>query len=67
MTLKGINSKLETIYNQKEALESRFLEEEAQKKQREKEITSLTQAIMRVKNLIQRTMKIGQGEIITNS
>lgn len=52
MTLKGINSKLETIYSQKETLESRFLEEEAQKKQREKEITSLTQVIMRVKNLI---------------
>ena len=32
VTLKGINSKLEIIYSQKETLESRFLEVEAQKK-----------------------------------
>ena len=51
MTLKGVNSKLEIIYSQKETLESRFLEGEAQNKQREEEIISFTQVIIRVKNL----------------
>lgn len=51
MTLKGVNSKLEIIYSQKETLESGFLEGEAQKKQREEESIPFTQIIIRVKHL----------------